>query len=239
MNYLIEKLTDLFGWISNGMISLTGSDNLGLAYLLAIFIYTLIIKLVLLPLTIKQTRSTAKMTELQPKVKQIQDKYKNDPQKSQEKLMELYKQEGASPLSGCLPLLIQFPIIIAMYRVLYNFNFDKVDFFKVVPWDYLKTLFVEKKQIIPLSTPLIILVALIPLISGVTTYFQGIMMAPKGNDETAKQQRSMNAFMTIFTVYLGFKFRMSLVLYWIIQNILTVLQQYLIINKMKHKKEEA
>lgn len=234
MNYLIEKLTDLFGWISNGMIAFTGSDKLGLAYLLAIFIYTLIIKIVLLPLTIKQTRSTAKMSELQPKVKQIQDKYKNDPQKSQEQLMELYKKEGVSPFSGCLPLLIQFPLIIAMYRVLYNFKFES-SFYNIVPWEYVKD-FISKKTTF---TPLLIIVVLIPLISGVTTYFQGIMMAPKGDDATAKQQRSMNTFMTIFTVYLGFKFHMSLVFYWIIQNILTVLQQYLIINKMKHKNEEA
>lgn len=234
MNYLIEKLTDLFGWISNGMISLTGSDKLGLAYFFAIFIYTLIIKLVLLPLTIKQTRSTAKMSELQPKVKQIQDKYKNDPQKSQEMLMQLYKKEGVSPFSGCLPLLIQFPLIIAMYRVLYNFKFES-SFYNIVPWDYVKDFISKKTEF----TPLVIVVVLIPLISGVTTYFQGIMMAPKGEDSAAKQQRSMNTFMTIFTVYLGFKFHMSLVFYWIIQNILTVLQQYLIINRMKHENEEA
>lgn len=222
MSYLIVKLTDFFETISKFMITLTGSDKLWLAYLFAIIIFTVIIKLVLLPLTIKQTHSTMRMTEIQPKVKDLQNKYKNEPQKLQQAQMELYKKEGVSPLAGCLPLLIQFPIFIAMYQVLYKFTgFNDVPFFNTIAFKNLKD-------------PVL---WILPLVSGATTYLQGIVMAPKGNDPTANTQKQMNIFMTIFIIYMGFKFKASLVIYWIVQNILQILQQYFIVKFFKHKEE--
>lgn len=239
MNYIIMKLTEFFGIISNSMIAITGSHNKGFAYLLAIIIFTAIFKIILLPLTIKQTRSTAKMSKIQPKMKEIQNRYKNDPQKANEKVMELYKTEGVSPFSGCLPLIIQFPVFIAMYQVLYRFQgFQEVKFFTIKALPFFKELIMHGKQMVTLDNPILIaLVALIPIISGITTYFQGIMMAPKGDDAAANTQKQMNTFMTLFTVYLGLTFQISLVIYWIVQNGLQMLQQYFI---MKHmNKEEA
>lgn len=213
-------------------MSVTGSDNLGLAYLLAIIVFTLIIKLILLPLTISQTKSTAKMAEMQPKLKELQDKYKNNPQLLQEKQMALYKEAGANPMAGCLPLLIQFPILIAMYQMLYNYaGFKNVPFFNLVAWQEL-----TKRQDTTTITALVILVAL-PLISAATTYVQGLMTAPKGNDATAKSQKNMNLFMTLFIIYIGFTVRSSLVIYWIVQNVLQVLTQYFIINRVKKDEE--
>lgn len=215
------------------MISITGSNYLGLAYVLAIFIFTAIIKVILLPLTITQLKSTAKMTEMQPKLKELQDKYKNNPQLLQQKQMELYKEKGANPMAGCLPLLIQFPILIAMYQMLYKYpGFVKVPFFNLVAWNE-----ITHRSANTSIANLVLLVAL-PLISAATTYIQGKMMAPKGNDATAKSQKSMNGFMSLFTIYMGFIFRSSLVIYWIIQNALQILQQYFI---MKHvnKNDEA
>jgi YidC/Oxa1 family membrane protein insertase len=88
------------------------------SYGLAIIIFTIIIKLVLLPLTIKQQKSSIKMQEMQPKIKEIQDKYKNDKERLNQETMKLYKDGGYNPLGGCLPLLVQFPILIALYSVI-------------------------------------------------------------------------------------------------------------------------
>jgi YidC/Oxa1 family membrane protein insertase len=87
-------------------------------YGLAIIIFTIVIKLVLLPLTIKQSRSTAKMQELQPLIEDIQKRYKNDKEKMNQELMRLYQEHKYNPAGGCLPLLIQMPILFSLYWVI-------------------------------------------------------------------------------------------------------------------------
>lgn len=87
-------------------------------YGIAIIVLTLVIRLVLLPLGIKQIKSMQHMQAIQPKIKELQKKYKNNKQKQQEETMKLYKEAGVNPLGGCLPLLLQFPILIAMYSVI-------------------------------------------------------------------------------------------------------------------------
>ena len=84
----------------------------------SIIILTLLIRIVLLPLGIKQIKSMGAMQAIQPKIKEIQKKYKGNKQKAQEETMKLYKEAGVNPLGGCLPLLLQFPILIAMYAVI-------------------------------------------------------------------------------------------------------------------------
>jgi len=87
-------------------------------YGLAIIIFTIVIKLVLLPLTIKQYRSTAKMQEIQPLIQDIQRRYKNDKEKMNQELMKLYQEHKYNPAGGCLPLLIQMPILFSLYWVI-------------------------------------------------------------------------------------------------------------------------
>ena len=89
-------------------------------YGVSLIVFTLIVKLLLVPLSIKQQKATIKMQLLKPKQEEIQKKYAKDQQKQQQAMMELYKQEGYSPLSGCLPLLIQFPILFGLINVIYN-----------------------------------------------------------------------------------------------------------------------
>ena len=85
------------------------------SYGVAIIVLTILIKAILAPLTVKQIKSMKGMQELQPRMKAIQDKYKNDPQKVQQEMATLYKEMGINPLSGCLPLLVQMPFLIAIY----------------------------------------------------------------------------------------------------------------------------
>lgn len=87
-------------------------------YGLAIIFFTLFIKIVMMPLTIKQTKSTAKMTEVQPMLKDIQKRYAGDKEKINQETMKLYQEKGVNPMGGCLPLLIQFPILISLFSVI-------------------------------------------------------------------------------------------------------------------------
>ncbi len=86
----------------------------------SLVVFTLLVKIILLPLGLKQQKSTVKMQQVQPKMKEIQEKYANDQQKLSEETMKLYKEYGVNPMGGCLPLLIQLPILFGLYRVIYK-----------------------------------------------------------------------------------------------------------------------
>ena len=95
-------------------------------YGLAIILLTVVVRLALWPLNVSQQRSMKMMQNLQPKIKAIQDRYKSDPQKMQQKLMEFYKEHKFNPMGGCLPLLIQLPIFILLYSALMSPQFIQI-----------------------------------------------------------------------------------------------------------------
>jgi YidC/Oxa1 family membrane protein insertase len=109
---IFQALLNGIGWILASIYDVVG--NFGVS----IIILTILIRVVLLPLGIKQIKSMQAMQSIQPKIKEIQKKYKGNKQKAQEETMKLYKEAGVNPLGGCLPLLLQFPILIAMYAVI-------------------------------------------------------------------------------------------------------------------------
>jgi YidC/Oxa1 family membrane protein insertase len=109
---VFQILLDSIGWVLARIFDLIPN------YGVSIIILTLLIRLVLFPLGMKQIKSMQHMQAIQPKVKEIQKKYKNNKQKAQEEQMKLYREAGVNPLSGCLPVLAQFPILIAMYAVI-------------------------------------------------------------------------------------------------------------------------
>ena len=119
-------MTAFFGNLLGGLLKLvydfvsstTGEIGSISHYAIAIILTTIIFRLILLPLSIYQSRSTKKMAEIQPKIQEIQKKYKNDPRTQQMKMAEVYRENKYNPASGCLPLLIQLPIIIAFFNVL-------------------------------------------------------------------------------------------------------------------------
>jgi len=148
----------------------------------------------------------------------LQDKYKNDPQKAQAEVMKLYKEKGASPFSGCLPMLIQWPIFIALYYV-----FNNLTGISGVSFLWIKDL--AKADII------------LAILSGITTYYSGMLMMPSTGDQ-AKQTQIMNASMSIFMVFISWKLRSALVMYWVINNLVQV-GQTMLIKKWDAKKKEA
>src|SRR4030095_10332065 len=107
-----QALLDALGWVVAQIYDFIPN------YGVTIILLTIVIRLVLLPLGIKQVRSMQHMQIVQPKIKQIQGKYKGNKQRQQEEIMKLYKEYGVNPFSGCWPVLLQFPILIAMYSVL-------------------------------------------------------------------------------------------------------------------------
>ena len=123
---IFEPIEKLMNAILTALYSLT--EMLGVpSYGLAIILLTILIKILVYPLTKKQLQSMKAMQKIQPQMKKLQEKYKDNPKVMQQKLMELYQNEGANPMSGCLPMLIQMPILMGMYYTLYNFNYGGAD----------------------------------------------------------------------------------------------------------------
>ena len=110
----MELIKIAIGWLLGFIYELV--NNYGVALIL----FTLVIKLILLPLGLKQQKSMTKMQQIQPKITKLQEKYKNDQQLLSQETMKLYKEYGVSPMGGCLPLIIQLPVLFALYRVLYR-----------------------------------------------------------------------------------------------------------------------
>lgn len=132
-NFILKPLAWVFSFvidlIYNGVVAMTTTQALGITVIL----FTLIMRVILFPLSLKQQRSSRKMQRLQPKIQRIQDKYKNktDPESSrmmQMEMQDLYKENKTSPFSGCLPMLIQFPIIIVLFEILRNLAFYITDY---------------------------------------------------------------------------------------------------------------
>ena len=177
------------------------------SYGLAIIIMTILIKLILAPLTAKQIASTRAMTKIQPKMKELQARYKDDKQMLNQKLSELYRQEGVNPLAGCLPLVIQMPILIGIFYGIRDFHYEGPSSF----------LWMES---IAQPDPYYIL----PVLSALTTFIQSkqTMPADTGNNP---QGKVMLYFMPLFIGYISFKFPAGLVLYWVVMNIMQIAQQ--------------
>ncbi|MBM7855826.1 YidC/Oxa1 family membrane protein insertase [Desulfohalotomaculum tongense] len=177
------------------------------SYALAIVLLTVVVKVALYPLSKKQMKSMKMMQQLAPKIKEIQDKYKNkDPQKMQQKIMELYKQHNVNPAAGCLPILIQMPILIALYRALLNYDFINHEH------AYLFGIYLAEKD------PTFIL----PVLAAVTTFLQS-----KLTTNTADQtQKTMLYTMPLFLGWIAATVPSGLALYWVSFNVVGTIQQY-------------
>jgi YidC/Oxa1 family membrane protein insertase len=182
-----------------------------------IVIVTILIKLILYPLSYKGMVSMNKLKELAPKIKQIQEKYKGDKQKSSMHMMELYKKEGANPMGGCLPIMLQIPIFFSLYRVLLN----AIEL-KGAPW----ILWIHD---LAAMDPYYVL----PILMGITMFVQQKITPNQIQDET--QKKMFMALPVIFTIFFLW-FPAGLTLYWFVNNLFTVGQQYYI-NKLFEAKK--
>jgi YidC/Oxa1 family membrane protein insertase len=171
-----------------------------------IVLFTILVKLVLFPLSYKGLMSMQKLKDLAPKMKELREKYGKDPAKMNQQMMELYKKHGANPMGGCLPMLLQIPIFFALYRVLLN-----ADELQGAPW-------IGWIQDLSVQDPLYVL----PVLMGITMYIQQKITPNTMTDPT--QQKIFQWLPAIMTLFF-LTFPAGLVLYWLVNNILTIAQQ--------------
>ncbi len=213
MHWLLSTLQSIFG-------------NFGIAILLA----TVLVKAALFPLANKSYASMSKMKKLQPEMERLKAQYPDDKVKMQQELMELYKKEKVSPLSGCLPVVIQIPIFFSLYKViLTSIDLRHAPFFG---WIHdlsapdptsLFNLF----GLLPFSVPTALMIGIWPLIMGVTMWVQ-MRLNPAPADPI--QASMFNWMPLIFTFTLG-GFPAGLVIYWAWSNLLSIIQQSFIMKK--------
>jgi YidC/Oxa1 family membrane protein insertase len=203
---------------------------------IAILIITVIIKIVFFPLANKSYASMAKMKAVQPQMLAIRDRYADDKMKQQQALMELYKKEKINPMAGCLPILIQIPVFFALYKVLFVtiemrhapfFGWIKdlaapdpttiFNLFGLLPWD---------PTVIPVLGPFLH-VGVWPLIMGVTMWVQ-MKLNPAPPDPT---QKMIFDWMPIIFTFMLASFSAGLVIYWAWNNLLSIIQQSVIMRK--------
>lgn len=183
-------------------------------YGIAILVLTIMIRLLVLPLTLKQYQSSKEMRKLRPDILEIQKKHKGDPRKMNEEMMNLYTKHGVSPLSGCFPMLIQMPIWISLYyaimgnQSIWNHDFLWLALGKADPY------------------------YILPILATLTTFLQ---------QETMKSQmpENMRMIMLIFPVMIliiSINFPAGLVLYWVYSNIISVIQNIILYREKEPKK---
>ena len=185
----------------------------------AIVLVTLLIKLILFPLSYKGMMSMQKLKDLAPKMKEIKEKYGKDPQKMNAQMMELYKKHGANPMGGCLPMILQIPIFFAIYRVLLN----AVEL-QGAPWILWITDLSQKD-------PFFVL----PILMGASMWYQQ-RITP--NTMTDPMQQKIFQWLPVVMTGFFLTFPAGLVLYWLVNNLFSIAQQF-VINKAYEKQKAA
>jgi YidC/Oxa1 family membrane protein insertase len=201
----------------------------------SIILLTILVKLVLYPLTRKSYESTAKMREIGPKVSALKEKFGDDAQKLNAATMELYKKEGVNPLGGCLPILLQFPFFIAMFS-LFNNHFDLRGAVFIPGWI---TDLSSPEAIVnfPFTIPLLgwDALRLLPIIFVATQLISTKFTQPADASQNNAQMKMMTLGMPIMFFFIMYNMPSGLLVYWIFQNIITTGQQ-LLYNFFTHKK---
>jgi YidC/Oxa1 family membrane protein insertase len=210
------------------MLSFLGSTlgSLGIA----ILVFTVMLKLVTLPLSLKSNHSMARMKTLQPEIKRLQERFADDKIRQNKEMMELFKREKVSPMSGCVPTLIQIPIFFALYKVLYvGIEMRQAPFYGWIhdmsapdPTSVL-TLF----GALHVTLPDAMHIGIWPILMGCSMFLQQ-RMSPQTMD---KSQARMFMFMPIIFTYMLAQMPAGLVIYWTWSNLLSILQQWFIMRR--------
>jgi YidC/Oxa1 family membrane protein insertase len=208
-------------------------------YGVAIILVTLAVKLVMFPLTKKSSESTLRMQALAPRIKEIQEKHKGNPQKTNQEMAEFYKREGYNPLSGCLPMLLQLPIFFAMFQ-LFNNHFDLRGAMFIPGW--ITDLSVPESVFdFPdgFSLPLLgwTAIRILPFIYVGSQLLYGKVVSNPAQ-QGSMQMKIMLYAMPIVFFFILYEMPSGLLIYWIMSNILTLVQQ-VIINKYMIRKKAA
>jgi YidC/Oxa1 family membrane protein insertase len=217
MNLILYCLNWFYGWTRD--------------YGIAIILLTIAMRIVLIPLTIKQTKSMLEMQRIQPKLKQLQEKYKKDKEKLQTETMKFYQENKVNPFGGCLPLLIQMPIFIALFRVLGKDGVLSKAISAMPPgaqaaavkfWFVLPNIMKSAQQVFSGAGVIAALAYLVFVaLFGLSVWLPQYMMT------TDVQQRRIGTYMAVFMLYIGWISPAGVVLYWVTSSAWQVAQQWL------------
>jgi len=264
--------------------------NVTNSYGLSIILFTILIKLLLLPLTIKQQKSMVEMQKVQPLLTELQKKYKNDKEKLNAEMMKVYQEHKVNPAGGCLPLIIQLFIVFALYRVIYQplkymLNFSKEQILEIVNALNLgiaenllaqKEIFIAEQMRInfeklghleflhnvkPIDfnflnfinladTPNISKISVLwifPILASLTTYVSSKLTSAssvqqgnsKQNDQAAQMQKSMMTMFPIMTAFITFSLPAGVGLYWVVSNLVQMVQQVFLNKYFAPNKKEG
>ena len=213
-------------------------------YGIAIILMTVLIRVILYPLMQKQMVSMREMQKIQPLMKEVQAKYKNDKERLNKELMALYKEHKVNPMSGCLPLLIQMPILILLFQVLRNFNEKIYSVYNGFPGFlsfWLPDLSKPDQLFGEISGYSI---GIMPLLIGASMFYQQKMTTasatPSKDGGSAEQtQKMFTVMMPLLIAFMSFSLPSGLTLYWLTSTLLGVGQQYLINKKMPTEDVES
>jgi YidC/Oxa1 family membrane protein insertase len=214
---LVMDFGGFFGFFSKALLlSMNGLYALGLSYGLAIIAITVILKVLFWPLTQASTRSMKRMQELQPQMKAIQDRFKDNPTKMNQKLMEFMKENKVSPLGGCLPMLLQMPVFIGFFYMIRSaIELRGARFLWAADLSQPDT--IAHLAGFPVNP--------LPLLMGVTMFWQASLTPPSpGMDPT--QQKIMK-YMPLMFLFMLYSMSSGLTLYWTVQNLLSIAQMKL------------
>ncbi|GAB4508955.1 MAG: hypothetical protein OHK0046_02990 [Anaerolineae bacterium] len=227
INPFVTVLTLLYGLLGNNIV-------------LAIAVFTVVIRLATSPLLIQQQRSAKAMQEVQPKLKKLQEKYKNDREKLAQAQMELYREEGINPFGGCLPLLIQLPILLGLYQAILHAlggtPFQLIDLSNrllipglgsFVPLN--NTWLGMDLTLAPTVNPTYALI--LPVLVMATTWLQSKLTMPAipadadgANNQAAQMTRSMTTIMPIMFGFFALSFSVGISIYFVVSNLVGILQ---------------
>lgn len=227
LNINAQKIVD-FGWfdvIAKPMLwGMNWANQFTRNYGIDIILLTILIKIIFYPLSVKSYKSMKEMQKLQPQIAKLKEKYKNDREKLNKEMMDIYKQKKVNPLGGCLPMVIQIPVFFALYKVLMSaIEFRHAPFFLWIN-DLAAPEDLFSFSVAGFTVPL----RLLPFIMGLTMLIQQ-KMTPTSVDPI---QEKMMLFMPIVFTFLFWGFPSGLVLYWLVNNVISIAQQYYINKKV-------
>nr|WP_285852495.1 YidC/Oxa1 family membrane protein insertase [Paenibacillus lactis] len=177
-------------------------------YGLSVLVMVLIVRTLILPLTLKQVRSSKAMQAIQPEVQKIREKYKDNPEKMQMETMKLFQENKVNPMAGCLPLLVQMPIFIALYHSIYYNGLLREHEFLWMQLGEPDKLFI------------------LPVLAAATTYLQTKMMMKMNPSPQMGMMQFMLFVYPILIFVMSFQFPAALPLYWFYSNLYTIVQNY-------------
>ncbi len=223
----MDALTDIWNsllvWpIEGALLYLT---DLTASAGLAIILFTVIVRTVMLPLSFTQVRSQRAMMELQPRLKELQKKHAGDRQRIAQEQMRMYKEAGVNPIAGCLPLVLQMPIWIALYSSLTTLTNNVPEF---------RTSFLWIENLGAASTPTFENLAtwslvILPVLAGLTQWVVQRMSTMPTADPQQQQMNRMMEFMPIMFIVFSFQVGAGLALYWVVSNVYTIIQQKVLV----------